>query len=498
MAWPKARGHKLSTIVSGLGLAMLLSLTVAVVMAIVAGDEIAIGGPLYGRIAAGKDLIADILPPPENLIEAYLEVNLALQEPDRLAGHVERLKRLHADYDRRRDYWRQQPDIPEELKLRLVAQSDAFVARFWDELEQRFLPSLAEGDNEAVSAAYMALSAAYKAHQAVITELVEATSQANLRVERRAAAREKTLLIANGLAFCVAFILLVASLLVVKLGFADPLSRITQTMGRLSKGELDNEIPFAERRDEIGDMARALAVFRDTAREKLILAEESERFSEVLAHHIQEPVRQQLIQADLLKRRIKELAQTDELEEIGRVMAGAQRLRQLIADVQIYLSLRPLPPPDHPCSVDTAVAAALQRLQPELLAAGGVVDLAETLPSLAVDPLRLAKIFRHLIDNAVKYRSPDRPLHIRVDWHRSDGHAVVHVTDNGIGIAPAYRQRVFQVFERLSGYGSGGGTGIGLAIVRKIAVQVGGDAWIEDGEAGGCRVCVTLPLVKPV
>ena len=115
------------------------------------------------------------------------------------------------------------------------------------------------------------------------------------------------------------------------------------------------------------------------------------------------------------------------------------------------------------------------------------------------DRLRLRALHHGGAETAVPAGgSPDRPLHIRVDWHRSDGHAVVHVTDNGIGIAPAYRQRVFQVFERLSGYGSGGGTGIGLAIVRKIAVQVGGDAWIEDGEAGGCRVCVTLPLVKPV
>src|SRR5512138_3023244 len=112
------------------GIAALVGLGAIIGTSNFALQQIKVGGPLYDRIKLGNDLIADILPPPEYVIEAYLEATLAVREPASLAERKERLAQLKKDYDERWDFWKKS-DLDSALKVLLVEKSDAEVRKFW-------------------------------------------------------------------------------------------------------------------------------------------------------------------------------------------------------------------------------------------------------------------------------------------------------------------------------------------------------------------------------
>src|SRR5690348_12528877 len=105
-------------------------------------SKLKVGGPVYSRISLGKDLVADILPPPEYILESYLEATLALEDHAGLGQHKARLAQLHKDYNERHLYWQQQP-IDGAIKQLLTESSDERVSAFWDQTENTFLPALA-------------------------------------------------------------------------------------------------------------------------------------------------------------------------------------------------------------------------------------------------------------------------------------------------------------------------------------------------------------------
>jgi methyl-accepting chemotaxis protein len=157
------------------GTAAILGLGAIIGTASFSLNHLKVGGSLYDRIKLGNDLIADILPPPEYVIEAYLEATLALRDPSTLAEHRERLVQLKKDYDERRDFWIKS-DLDPQLKNLLVQKSDAEVRKLWTAVESGLLPALAAGNSEAAAKSYAEISSAYKAHRAIIDEIVKKTS----------------------------------------------------------------------------------------------------------------------------------------------------------------------------------------------------------------------------------------------------------------------------------------------------------------------------------
>src|SRR3954469_7152056 len=119
-----------------------------------------VGGPLYSQIKLGNDLIADILPPPEYIVEAYLEATLALRDPANAVAHKERLAELHKEYDERRDYWIKS-DLDPALKTKLTSKSDAAVQRFWSVTERELLPALIKKEGASAEKAYAQLASIY-------------------------------------------------------------------------------------------------------------------------------------------------------------------------------------------------------------------------------------------------------------------------------------------------------------------------------------------------
>src|SRR5215471_19011992 len=128
---------RIAAAVNLFGLLVALGFAAVIGTSVMALSQLKVGGPVYHRIVLAKDLVADILPPPEYVIEAYLEDTLALNDPASVDKHRQRLQQLHKDYNDRRDYWSQQSDLAPELRNKLTQESDAQVSRFWDLTENQ-------------------------------------------------------------------------------------------------------------------------------------------------------------------------------------------------------------------------------------------------------------------------------------------------------------------------------------------------------------------------
>ncbi|MDA9506218.1 chemotaxis protein [Bradyrhizobium sp. CCBAU 11386] len=263
----------LSSAIIAFGIVLAIGFTAVVSTSLYALKELKVGGPLYSDIKLGNDLIADILPPPEYVIEAYLEATLAMREPDQLAAHGERLVQLRKDYDERKAFWIAS-SLSADLKTALVSKSDAEVQKFWKLLSDQLLPALKAKDTAAAERAYAQLKDAYTAHRAVIDSIVESANKQNADMEKLAAERDSSILyiLLGVTAAVLAFI--AAGLLGVALGVVRPIVRMTDTMQKLATGDIAADIPFAHRQDEVGSMAGALLVFKQAAVENSRLREE--------------------------------------------------------------------------------------------------------------------------------------------------------------------------------------------------------------------------------
>jgi methyl-accepting chemotaxis protein len=246
------------------GLVTALGLSAVIFTSNYALSELKVGGPIYDKLKLGNDLVADILPPPEYVIEAYLEATLALHDPASLAERRERLVQLKKDYDERLQYW-QQSALEPTLKSKLTDTSNRPVQRFWNVLQQNLLPALAANDAEAAKKSYAEVTAAYTEHRGVIDQIVKQANDANAATEADATGRVSTFIIILWSVSGIVLLVIGAGIFGVGLGVIKPVARMTQAMQRLAEGELDSTIPSLSREDEIGSMARAVQVFKDSA-----------------------------------------------------------------------------------------------------------------------------------------------------------------------------------------------------------------------------------------
>ncbi|HLO76937.1 MAG TPA: ATP-binding protein, partial [Magnetospirillum sp.] len=246
-------------------------------------------------------------------------------------------------------------------------------------------------------------------------------------------------------------------------------------------------------------VVRMIGLDRDVSSRKLSelererLTEDVRRFSEILAHHLQEPARLQACYAQVLRRRLPDPLPSDLDEALTIIEEGANYLRRLLRDAHLYIVLDRLPPPDRPVDCANAVAVAWQHLAPAVKASGARLEVSD-LPSVWLAEQRLIDIFTVLLGNAVEYRDPDRAPVVRV-FSRQDAHeTVISVADNGIGIQARYHEQIFHPFERLHTQTQHPGTGIGLALARKIAENAGGRLWVESEPDLGATFHLALPV----
>jgi methyl-accepting chemotaxis protein len=230
--------------------------------AVSALSELKVNGPVYRQIVLGKDLIADILPPPEYVIESYLETTLLLNDPASLEQRRARLKKLHQEYDLRHTFWKELEDFDPINKQWIVEESYEHVSRFWKVIENDFLPAIAKGDMESSHKFYAEIANAYADHRAVVDKMVARATELNTATEAAAAKSEEFYTIVVWSVAIVVLTTVIGGVIAIGFGVMRPIARMTAVMKQLAAGRMDIEIPSAGRRDEIGSMAEAVDIFR--------------------------------------------------------------------------------------------------------------------------------------------------------------------------------------------------------------------------------------------
>ncbi|MGI2335908.1 MAG: sensor histidine kinase [Dehalogenimonas sp.] len=305
---------------------------------------------------------------------------------------------------------------------------------------------------------------------------------------------------------------------ILMLGVTRPIRRLAHTATLIGRGNLDVEVTTSGT-DEIGDLSRAIKnmvselkttlVSRDRLEKEVLerkqaedtlkqtLAElessneELERFAYVASHDLQEPLRMVASYVQLLERRYKDKLDADANDFINFAVNGTKRMQNLINDLLAYSRVdsrgQPLVSVDMNQVLDTAISNLKLAIEETK-----TVITHETLPEVTADQSQMIHVFQNLISNAIKFHGKEPPqIHISVKQQEKDWE--FSFRDNGIGIEPKYFDRIFQIFQRLHGH-EFAGTGIGLAITKKIVERHGGQIWVKSEFGQGTTFSFTLPI----
>ena len=244
--------------------------------------------------------------------------------------------------------------------------------------------------------------------------------------------------------------------------------------------------------NDISERKESEEKLRSTAEELKRSNDELQQFAYVASHDLQEPLRMVASYTQLLAKRYRGHLDSDADEFISYAVDGCNRMQGLIHDLLSYSRMGTPRNKLRDISTEIALAEALETLQTIIHESGALVT-HDPLPTLTVDDGQLAQVFQNLIANAIKYHGPDVP-HVHVSATRNGGNEwTFSIRDNGLGIDSQYFERIFVIFQRLHGREEFEGTGIGLAICKKILERLGGRIWVESQLGKGSTFYFALP-----
>ncbi len=268
--------------------------------------------------------------------------------------------------------------------------------------------------------------------------------------------------------------------------------KFTMTVERDAAGSPVYEIGVY---DDITERKRAEAALHDALQELKRSNAELEQFAYVASHDLQEPLRMLASYTQLLGRRYDAKFDGDARQFMAYIVDGATRMKQLIEDLLAYSRVGTKAQDFAPVSMEAALRRALFNLRAALEEAGAAVTY-DALPTVQGDEVQLGQLLQNLVGNALKFRSASVPR-IHVGVTEKDSEWEFEVRDNGIGIELQYFERIFMVFQRLHNKGEYPGTGIGLAICKKVLERHGGRIWVASrpaqGPSQGSSFHFTLP-----
>ncbi|WP_329183875.1 sensor histidine kinase [Actinacidiphila glaucinigra] len=331
-----------------------------------------------------------------------------------------------------------------------------------------------------------------------------------------------------GLMVVAFFLTAVALAVLVRVMVVRPLNRLSEAVQDVSGGEYDRRIPSHGPADlhavgaavegmrrrivtELGESRRKEEQLRHEGELREAQAEELrrsnaelEQFAYVASHDLQEPLRKVASFCQLLEKRYAESLDERGTQYIAFAVDGAKRMQVLINDLLTFSRVGRLNDASVPVALDEPLDRALGNLSVAIEESGAVIERPPALPGVVGDPTLLAMLWQNLVGNAVKFRAEHRPPRVTItldgpgaaqDLGRPDGDGMLHfsVTDNGIGVPAEFADKIFVIFQRLHSRDSYGGTGIGLALCKKIVEYHGGRIRLDPGRSQGTRIRFTLP-----
>lgn len=222
--------------------------------------------------------------------------------------------------------------------------------------------------------------------------------------------------------------------------------------------------------------------------------QELEHFAYVASHDLREPLRMISSYAGLLQKRLGDQLDGDNKEFMGYLTDGATRMQAMITDLLDYSRVDRTRMTFSAVAMDEVLDEALENLQMAVEESGAEIT-RDPLPKAKGHALLLVRLMQNLVGNAIKYRAPGRPPLVHVAARREGAFWTFSVRDNGIGIPTDSFDRVFQIFQRLHPRSAYPGTGIGLAVCRRIVEHHGGKIWVESKEGEGSTFSFTLPAL---
>ncbi len=248
---------------------------------------------------------------------------------------------------------------------------------------------------------------------------------------------------------------------------------------------------FAAARD-ITERKRAEQEIRTYAEELRRSNQELEHYAYVASHDLQEPLRTISSFSQLLSRRYQGRLDSDADDFIAFIVEGATRMQRLINDLLAFSRIGTRGRPFTAVDCEDALRAAIENLG-VAVAESDTTITHDPLPTVRADATQLTQLFQNIIGNAIKFRRPEEPPRVHVSAQRQAAGWQLSVRDNGIGIDPQFFERIFVIFQRLHGRDDYPGTGIGLAICKKIVERHGGRLWVESEPGNSSTFHFTIP-----
>ncbi len=245
----------------------------------------------------------------------------------------------------------------------------------------------------------------------------------------------------------------------------------------------------------IATLSKNIGKLKRTTEQLARSNEELAQYAHVASHDLKEPLRMVASYVQLLASRYEGRLDADADEFIAFAVDGATRMKRLIDDLLVHSEVGTEGELFEPIECETIVDSAVNNLRTATRNSGAVVTRGP-LPTVVGDALQLAQVFQNLIGNAIRFRSDERP-EVHVEAERQDGSWLFSVRDNGIGIDPEHADRIFVIFQRLHRRSVYPGTGIGLAICKKVVERHSGRIWVESLPGKGSTFYFTIP-VRPM
>jgi signal transduction histidine kinase len=311
-------------------------------------------------------------------------------------------------------------------------------------------------------------------------------------------------------------ILVVAALVFegLRRGVTTPLTRIATSAREVARGRFDRPIA-AEGPADLRRLGADVEEMRRRLVDELALAERSrlrldeqaadlrrsnaelEQFAYVASHDLQEPLRKVSSFTQLLQRRYGEQLDERADQYIAFAVDGANRMQVLINDLLAFSRVGRVHNESREVDLDALVERTVATLSMAIEETGAEITHDE-LPTVTGDTTQLGMLWQNLLSNALKFREPERPPRIHIEARQEGDMWHFAVRDNGIGIAPEFRDKVFVIFQRLHTKDAYPGTGIGLAMCKKVVEFHGGTIGIDPEYGPGTRVVFTLPVLRAV